>query len=91
MINPIIIASDAMGGDNSPNKVIDGISLHSEESKDVNYKIFGNKELIEPIIKKNNLSKNRYSLIHTVKPFKEKIQLYPAKEVRHKHGWPLNL
>ncbi len=65
MINPIIIAIDAMGGDDSPNKVIDGISLHSEESKDVNYKIFGNKELIEPIIKKNNLSKNRYSLIHT--------------------------
>ena len=30
MNNPIIIAVDAMGGDNSPNKVIEGISIHSK-------------------------------------------------------------
>ena len=28
MNNPIIIAIDAMGGDHSPNKTIEGISLH---------------------------------------------------------------
>ena len=33
MNNPIIIAIDAMGGDNSPNKVIEGISIHSKKSK----------------------------------------------------------
>ena len=43
MNNPIVIAIDAMGGDNSPDKVIEGISLHSKSSKEVLYKIFGNK------------------------------------------------
>ena len=43
MNNPIIIAVDAMGGDNSPNKVIEGISIHSKSSENINYKIFGNK------------------------------------------------
>ena len=33
MNNPIIIAVDAMGGDNSPNKVIEGISIHSKNLK----------------------------------------------------------
>ena len=42
MNNPIIIAVDAMGGDNSPDKVIEGISIHSKSSMDVKYKIFGN-------------------------------------------------
>ena len=39
MNNKIIIAIDAMGGDDSPNKVIKGISIHSENSHNVNYKI----------------------------------------------------
>ena len=50
MNKPIIIAIDAMGGDNSPNKVIEGISLHSKNSSEnVKYKIFGNKNLINSI------------------------------------------
>jgi glycerol-3-phosphate acyltransferase PlsX len=65
MNNPIIIAVDAMGGDNSPNKVIEGVSLHSNSTYDVNYKIFGNQELINPLIKKFNIDKNRYEIIHT--------------------------
>jgi glycerol-3-phosphate acyltransferase PlsX len=65
MINPIIIAVDAMGGDDSPNKVIEGISLHSNISEDVKYKIFGDKNLVTPLIKKCNLSTNRFEIIHT--------------------------
>ena len=33
MNNLIKIAVDAMGGDNSPNKIIDGIELHNKNSK----------------------------------------------------------
>ena len=33
MLTPIRIAVDAMGGDNSPEKVIRGISLHSKKKK----------------------------------------------------------
>ncbi len=67
MNNPIIIAIDAMGGDNSPSKVIEGISLHSNLSKDIKYKIFGDGNLINPLIKKFNLSNDRFNLIHTDK------------------------
>ena len=65
MSNPIIIAVDAMGGDNSPNKVIEGISIHSSISSDVSYKIFGNKSLISSLIEKYNIKANRIEIFHT--------------------------
>ena len=37
----IKIAVDAMGGDNSPKKIIDGIIHNHKSNKDVWYKIFG--------------------------------------------------
>ena len=52
MSKMINIAVDAMGGDNSPKKIIDGIQVHHNQSKNVFYKLFGNKNIIEPIIKK---------------------------------------
>ena len=67
MNNPIIIAIDAMGGDNSPDKVIEGISIHSQSSLNVVYKIFGNEVLIKPLINKYNISIDRYKLVHTDK------------------------
>ena len=67
MNNPITIAVDAMGGDDSPNKVIEGINLHSQSSQYVNYKIFGDKNLIKPLIKKIYLPNDRVNTIHTDK------------------------
>ena len=67
MNNPITIAIDAMGGDDSPNKVIEGVSFHSKLSKNVNYKIFGNINLIKPIIKKYKIPNERFILVHTEK------------------------
>ncbi len=67
MNNPIIIAIDAMGGDNSPNKIIEGISIHSKLSKHVQYKIFGDIDLINPLIDKFNISSDRLDVIHTKK------------------------
>ena len=67
MNKPIVIAIDAMGGDNSPNKIIEGVSIHSKISSHVNYKIFGKKNLITPFINKYNLSNERFDLVHTDK------------------------
>ncbi len=67
MNSQIIIAVDAMGGDDSPNKVIEGVSIHSKTSNDVYYKIFGDTNLIDPLIKKYNIFKDKYDLIHTNK------------------------
>ena len=58
------IAVDAMGGDGSPKKIIDGI-VHSHKSNKKNFfKIFGNKIKIESCIK-DKLDKNFYEIVHT--------------------------
>ena len=46
MLTPIRIAVDAMGGDNSPEKVIKGISLHSNKKEAILYNIFGDVDKI---------------------------------------------
>ena len=64
MSNLIKIAVDAMGGDGSPQKVIDGILLNHQTNKNVFYKIFGNEPEISRLIN-NNISKEYYEIIHT--------------------------
>ena len=46
MDKKIRIAVDAMGGDGSPKKIIDGIAHHNRNSKSIFYKIFGDKKSI---------------------------------------------
>ncbi len=65
----IKIAVDAMGGDNSPSKIINGIILHNKKSKNVFYKIFGDISKIERIIPKT-LSPDCYEIIHTANEVK---------------------
>ena len=58
------IAVDAMGGEGSPKKIIDGI-VHNHKSNQKNFfKIFGDKFQIETLIK-DKLNKNFYEIIHT--------------------------
>ena len=45
--NHITIAIDAMGGDNSPNKVIKGCEIFLKDNKNVKLIIFGDKKLID--------------------------------------------
>jgi len=54
-----------MGGDNSPQKIIDGIQLHSQKSNNVFYKIFGDEEFIKSAIRKKPLDKNIFEIIHS--------------------------
>ena len=46
----ITIAIDAMGGDGSPKKIIDGINHHYKNTSDVFYKIFGDQEQISKFL-----------------------------------------
>ena len=64
MNNAIKIAVDAMGGDGSPNKTIEGIIHHYKNNKDTFYQIFGDKNKITNIIN-NKLPKNTFELTHT--------------------------
>ena len=54
------IAIDAMGGENSPYKVLKGTELFLKTNKEVNIVLFGNLELIESQIKKKNIKLNNY-------------------------------
>ncbi len=60
----IKIAVDAMGGDNSPKKVIDGIIYNHKKSKENFFKIFGNKNEISKQIS-NKINENFYEIVHT--------------------------
>ena len=64
MSESIKIAVDAMGGDGSPKKVIDGI-IHNHKSNNENYfQLFGDKnEILKCIDKK--IDKKFYEIIHT--------------------------
>ena len=64
MSKNITIAVDAMGGDGSPKKIIDGIIDHHSKSTNIFYQIFGDKEKIEKNIS-SKLNKNSYEIIHT--------------------------
>ena len=46
MQKSIKIAVDAMGGDNSPEKIINGIIHHHSTNRDIFYKVFGEEEKI---------------------------------------------
>ena len=62
----IKIAVDAMGGDGSPKKVIDGIIHNYKENKENFYKIFGDKNIIENYLT-GKINKNFYEIIDTKK------------------------
>jgi len=65
MNKDIIIAVDAMGGDDSPKKIIDGIVHHYQSNKNSYYQIFGDKEKIEILIP-NKLDKKSFEIINTI-------------------------
>jgi len=65
MIDLVKIAVDAMGGDGSPKKVIDGIIHHYKNNKHSYYKIFGDKNRIIDLIN-NDLPNNSFEIIHTM-------------------------
>ena len=64
MTDLIKIAVDAMGGDGSPKKIIDGILLNHQKNKSLFYKIFGNEPEINDLIN-NKIGKEYYEIIHT--------------------------
>ena len=64
MTDLIKIAVDAMGGDGSPKKVIDGIIYNHKSNQENYFKIFGDKNQISKLIN-NKIDKGFYEIIHT--------------------------
>ena len=81
------IAIDAMGGDNSPDKVVNGIINHHLNNKDVFYKIFGNEKQIINCIK-NKVNKDNYQIVNTLnKVSSEDSPLEAAKRGKDTSMW----
>ena len=66
MQGKIKIAVDAMGGENSPKKVIDGILDNQKQNKDVIYNIFGDKNEIQKLLPRN-YNQDTFNIFHTTK------------------------
>ena len=64
MSKTIKIAVDAMGGDGSPKKIIEGINHHFKNNKNTFYQIFGDKVQIEKFIT-DELPSENFEIVHT--------------------------
>jgi len=64
MSKTIKIAIDAMGGDGSPKKIIEGINQHFKNNKNTFYQIFGDKGQIEKFIT-DELPSENFEIVHT--------------------------
>ena len=61
----VIIAIDAMGGENSPYKVLKGVEIFLQKEKNTKIIFFGDETLIYQNIKKNNLNIYNFEIINT--------------------------
>ena len=65
----ITIAIDAMGGENSPNKTIHGLSLFLKKRRKNNdffFNLYGNEDLIKTQIDKYNIDKTKIKIFNTL-------------------------
>ena len=87
MSSIIKIAVDAMGGDNSPNKIIDGIIRHHKSNQSTFYKIFGDEDKILKLLN-NKISNNNYEIVNTLnKVSSEDSPLEAAKRGKDTSMW----
>ena len=59
------IAIDAMGGENSPFKVLKGVEIFLQKEKNTKIKLFGDELIINENIKKHNIHIFNYEIINT--------------------------
>jgi glycerol-3-phosphate acyltransferase PlsX len=88
MNNKIIIAVDAMGGDNSPKKIVDGIELSLKESNENFFKIYGNKDKLIFLVNEKPEIKNYCEIIHCENHIEdEESPLSAAKKNKSSSMW----
>ena len=88
MNKPIVIAIDAMGGDDAPNKIVDGIELYQKKTNNIFYNIFGDKNLIEKSLKNKAIDSKNYEIIHTDEYIRnEDSALTAAKRGKNTSMW----
>ena len=66
-LNKITIAVDAMGGENSPYKVLKGVEIFLKNNQNVDIVLLGDEEVISNDIKKRSIKISNFNIINTTK------------------------
>ena len=91
MSKKISIAIDAMGGDNSPDKTIEGVKIflsHKKKNNDFILNLFGNEEIINSKLKKYKVNSNLIKVINSNKVVSdEEAPLTAVKNSKNTSMW----
>tara|TARA_B110000438_G_C15771510_1_gene632133 strand:+ start:504 stop:1508 length:1005 start_codon:yes stop_codon:yes gene_type:complete len=88
MQSKVKIAVDAMGGENSPKKIIDGIKISLKKNNDNFFHLYGNENSIKNEIGKNKLLNEHCEIINTNKFILDKESpLAAAKKGKETSMW----
>ena len=84
MTKSITIAVDAMGGENSPKKIIDGINISLQSNQENFFFLYGKQDLLEKELAKNKLVQQHCEIINTKDVVvDEESPLTAAKKGKH--------
>ena len=65
MAERLVISIDAMGGDNAPDAIIEGVKIASEKNPEVFFLLFGDEDEISKLARQNQLNEKCYKIYHT--------------------------
>jgi glycerol-3-phosphate acyltransferase PlsX len=65
MSTRLTLSIDAMGGDNAPQMVVEGIGIAVEHLSNVDFLLFGNKNILIPLLNKNSVIRDVCVVRHT--------------------------
>ena len=81
--NNLVISVDAMGGDNSPHVVVEGIAIAHKSNPDIKFLLFGDEVQIEENIKKFPQLRSFCKVIHTSERVRNEDK--PSQVIRNKN------
>ena len=91
MKDKITIAIDAMGGDNAPNKTIEGLGLFLNKNKkknDFQFKLYGDEDKIKETLKKYKVSDSKIEIHNTLSVVSDKeTPLTAIKNSKNSSMW----
>ena len=67
MLNKVKIAIDAMGGENSPRKIIEGIEISLKSNQENFFYLYGKKDLLDKEVNKKKIIREHCEIIGTVR------------------------
>ena len=65
MSTRLTLSIDAMGGDNAPDMVVEGIGIALERLSNVDFLLFGNKKILVPLLNKKPFVQEACVVRHT--------------------------